>query len=134
MSSGIVVQDDLVEALRNRTIFAAGLDVMTPEPLPHYHPLVHLDNCGRFLTLLSYDIRDIHNNIIKNMLLLFFFIQNCSYCSSFGRVHENSTRWYVQYGSPKHNQCVGGQKDGFTGLRIRKNNNENKKIVIILCF
>lgn len=72
MSSGIVVQDDLVEALRNRTIFAAGLDVMTPEPLPHYHPLVHLDNCGRFLTLLSYDIHDIHNNIMKNVLLLFF--------------------------------------------------------------
>lgn len=42
----IVVQADLVEALQNGTIFAAGLDVMTPEPLPADHPLTKLDNCG----------------------------------------------------------------------------------------
>ena len=36
---GVVNQDDLVEALQNRTIFMAGLDVMTPEPLPIGHPL-----------------------------------------------------------------------------------------------
>jgi len=42
---GIVVQDDLVEALKNHTIFSAGLDVVTPEPLPPNHPLTQLDNC-----------------------------------------------------------------------------------------
>lgn len=47
--SGIVVQDDLIEALRNRTIFSAGLDVMSPEPLPADHPLTKLDNCGWYL-------------------------------------------------------------------------------------
>ncbi|KRT79100.1 hypothetical protein AMK59_7800, partial [Oryctes borbonicus] len=40
----IVVQDDLVEALEKKKIFAAGLDVMTPEPLPVDHPLLKLDN------------------------------------------------------------------------------------------
>lgn len=43
----MVVQDDLVEALKNGTIFAAGLDVMIPEPLPYDHPLVSLPNCGK---------------------------------------------------------------------------------------
>ena len=38
-------QDDLVSALKEGKIFAAGLDVMTPEPLPTDHPLAQLDNC-----------------------------------------------------------------------------------------
>lgn len=42
---GVVDQDALVEALRNGTIWAAGLDVTTPEPLPPAHPLVQLENC-----------------------------------------------------------------------------------------
>jgi len=42
---GIINQDDLVEALKDNEIFAAGLDVMTPEPLPTSHPLTTLDNC-----------------------------------------------------------------------------------------
>ncbi len=45
---GIIVQDDLVEALQDGTIFAAGLDVMNPEPLtPKDHPLTQLPNCGK---------------------------------------------------------------------------------------
>jgi len=42
---GIINQDDLVTALSSGTIFAAGLDVMTPEPLPTDHLLAKLDNC-----------------------------------------------------------------------------------------
>lgn len=42
----IVVQDDLIDALKNKQIFAAGLDVMSPEPLPNDHPLIKLDNCS----------------------------------------------------------------------------------------
>jgi len=42
---GIIDQEDLVEALEQKEIFAAGLDVMTPEPLPTDHPLTKLDNC-----------------------------------------------------------------------------------------
>lgn len=40
----IVDQDALVEALREHRIFAAGLDVTSPEPLPPSHPLVELPN------------------------------------------------------------------------------------------
>ncbi|MGY9074508.1 MAG: D-isomer specific 2-hydroxyacid dehydrogenase family protein [Acidimicrobiales bacterium] len=40
-----IVTDDLVAALRNRTIGGAALDVTEPEPLPDGHPLWSLDNC-----------------------------------------------------------------------------------------
>jgi len=40
-----VVTDDLVEALRRRSIGGAALDVTEPEPLPADHPLWDLDNC-----------------------------------------------------------------------------------------
>lgn len=39
------VQDDLYKALRRREIFAAGLDVTDPEPLPADDPLLGLSNC-----------------------------------------------------------------------------------------
>ncbi|KAL1498369.1 hypothetical protein ABEB36_009179 [Hypothenemus hampei] len=42
---GVVDQDALVNALQSKTIWAAGLDVMTPEPLPLDHPLFKLKNC-----------------------------------------------------------------------------------------
>lgn len=41
---GVVVQDDLVFALQNNIIASAGLDVMTPEPLPTDHVLFTMDN------------------------------------------------------------------------------------------
>ena len=40
-----VVTDDLVAALRRRSIGGAALDVTEPEPLPADHPLWDLDNC-----------------------------------------------------------------------------------------
>ncbi|XP_055594543.1 glyoxylate reductase/hydroxypyruvate reductase-like [Uranotaenia lowii] len=42
---GIVDQKALVNALKNGTIFAAGLDVMTPEPLQPNDPVLNLPNC-----------------------------------------------------------------------------------------
>ncbi|XP_055542186.1 glyoxylate reductase/hydroxypyruvate reductase-like [Wyeomyia smithii] len=42
---GIVDQPALVEALKNGDIFAAGLDVMTPEPLSPTDPIMDLPNC-----------------------------------------------------------------------------------------
>jgi phosphoglycerate dehydrogenase-like enzyme len=45
-SRGPVVDPDALErALREGRIFAAGLDVTEPEPLPADHPLVGLPNC-----------------------------------------------------------------------------------------
>jgi glyoxylate/hydroxypyruvate reductase len=43
----VVDQEALYDALKNNKIFAAGLDVMTPEPLPSNHPLMSLPNCGK---------------------------------------------------------------------------------------
>lgn len=40
----VVVTQHLYEALRDRRIEAAGLDVTDPEPLPRDHPLLQLDN------------------------------------------------------------------------------------------
>ncbi len=42
---GVVNQEDLSEALREQTIFAAGLDVTDPEPLPETSSLRLLPNC-----------------------------------------------------------------------------------------
>lgn len=41
---GVVDHDALVEALENRWIYAAALDVTEPEPLPRDHVLLELDN------------------------------------------------------------------------------------------
>jgi len=41
----VVATDALVAALQSGEIFAAGLDVTDPEPLPADHPLVSLPNC-----------------------------------------------------------------------------------------
>lgn len=40
----VVDTDALTAALKNRQIYAAGLDVTDPEPLPRDHPLLGLDN------------------------------------------------------------------------------------------
>lgn len=40
----VIDQDALYEALKNKEIFAAGLDVTTPEPLVPTHPLYTLSN------------------------------------------------------------------------------------------
>jgi len=40
----VVDMDALYEALKEKRIFAAGLDVTDPEPLPANHPLLTLDN------------------------------------------------------------------------------------------
>lgn len=42
---GVVNHDDLYDALTSGEIFAAGLDVTEPEPLPADHKLVSLSNC-----------------------------------------------------------------------------------------
>uniref|UniRef100_A0A1B6L0W7 Glyoxylate reductase/hydroxypyruvate reductase n=1 Tax=Graphocephala atropunctata TaxID=36148 RepID=A0A1B6L0W7_9HEMI len=42
---GLVDHDALYTALKNNKLWAAGLDVMTPEPLPTNHPLLDLPNC-----------------------------------------------------------------------------------------
>ena len=41
----VVDQEALYTALKSHQIFAAGLDVTVPEPLPVNHPLLTLDNC-----------------------------------------------------------------------------------------
>jgi len=41
----VIDQEALADALANRRIFAAGLDVTEPEPLDSSHPLVSLPNC-----------------------------------------------------------------------------------------
>ena len=44
--TGVVDQSALGHALKTGQITAAGLDVMTPEPLPVDHELTQLKNCG----------------------------------------------------------------------------------------
>jgi len=43
----LIDQDALIEALREKRIRGAGLDVMTPEPLPLDNPLMTMENVGK---------------------------------------------------------------------------------------
>lgn len=43
----------LVKALKNKTIFAAGLDVTDPEPLPVDHELMKLPNACNYTYYIS---------------------------------------------------------------------------------
>jgi D-3-phosphoglycerate dehydrogenase / 2-oxoglutarate reductase len=42
---GVVEQKDLIDALREKRIYCAGLDVYSIEPLPKDSPLIELENC-----------------------------------------------------------------------------------------
>jgi len=57
----IVDPDALHEALTNGTIWAAGLDVTDPEPLPANHKLLTLDNCLVVPHIASASINTRHN-------------------------------------------------------------------------
>lgn len=41
----LINENDLATALKNKVPAAAGLDVLSAEPPPAGHPLIHLDNC-----------------------------------------------------------------------------------------
>lgn len=43
----MINQEALIKALKTNQIRAAGLDVMTPEPLPPDHELTTLPNCSK---------------------------------------------------------------------------------------
>jgi len=57
----IVDPDALHEALTNGTIWAAGLDVTDPEPLPANHKLLTLENCLVVPHIASASINTRHN-------------------------------------------------------------------------
>lgn len=63
----LVDQTALYNALKNGKIFAAGLDVMTPEPLPSDDPLLTLPNCGEY-SIKFYILQ------IKNMIFFLVII------------------------------------------------------------
>lgn len=50
---GLVDQDALIKALQEKRIGGAGLDVMTPEPLPLDSPLITMDNVGMYYKIFS---------------------------------------------------------------------------------
>ncbi|KAG0169159.1 hypothetical protein DFQ30_003914 [Apophysomyces sp. BC1015] len=67
----IVKQDDLIRALEENVIAAAGLDVTTPEPLPTDNKLFELPNCVVLPHIASatYDTRELMADMcIENIL------------------------------------------------------------------
>lgn len=44
----LIDQDALIKALQENRIGGAGLDVMTPEPLPLDNPLIKMNNVGMY--------------------------------------------------------------------------------------
>lgn len=69
---GVIDEMALYEALKNKEISGAGLDVFTKEPLPKGHPFLTLNNViltphigGGGMETLRYDLCRIRDNIIK---------------------------------------------------------------------
>lgn len=48
---GVVDTDALYQALKEKWIFAAGLDVVAPEPIHKDHPIVSLPNCCKIILI-----------------------------------------------------------------------------------
>lgn len=77
----MVDQDALIKALQENRIGGAGLDVMTPEPLPLDSPLITMDNVGMcnevFIEMYAMYIRCDHNKwkhlIAMHRLIIFKF-------------------------------------------------------------
>jgi glyoxylate reductase len=67
----IVVEKDLIEALKTGTIFAAGLDVTDPEPPPSDSPLLKLPNLvvAPHIASATVGTRDAMADICANNLL-----------------------------------------------------------------
>lgn len=53
---GLIDQDALTEALQNKKIGGAGLDVYATEPLPLDSPLLTLDNVGKMNNLKKFTV------------------------------------------------------------------------------
>ena len=68
---GVVDTQALYEALRDKKIYAAGLDVTEPEPLPRDHPMLTLDNVTIVPHLGSATIetrREMARNSVENLM------------------------------------------------------------------
>jgi glyoxylate reductase len=68
---GVVDTQALYEALRDKKIYSAGLDVTEPEPLPRGHPLLALDNVTIMPHLGSATVetrREMARNSVENLM------------------------------------------------------------------
>lgn len=69
---GVIDQEALYRALKEKRIFAAGLDVTSPEPLPKDDPLISLPNCFivPHLGSATNETRNMMSRISANNILL----------------------------------------------------------------
>jgi len=63
---GLVVEKDLVEALRNGHLGGAGLDVFVQEPIDSQHPLIQLDNVLATDHTAGIDIRSVEDMAVES--------------------------------------------------------------------
>jgi glyoxylate reductase len=79
---GVVDQDALYKALKEKQIAAAALDVTDPEPLPTDSPLLQLDNCliTPHIASASYQAREKMAVIAAENLLAGLNAERLPYC------------------------------------------------------
>lgn len=64
--TGLVDEVALIEALKNKRIAGAGLDVFTQEPLPIDSPLLKLNNVGELIEIILREQNPPQKNVFYN--------------------------------------------------------------------
>lgn len=119
--TGVIKQDALITALKTGQIRAAGLDVMTPEPLPPDHELTKLPNCSKnleilflylFLSFYFYPfvckMCHIYSNCYSNWCILCYAWNVSEFCNtSFSYLTFNLQHWFLTLGVPRQRQGKG---------------------------
>lgn len=123
--TGVVDQDALVNALKTGQIAAAGLDVMTPEPLPADHELTKLKNCGnQIIRVFPLIIPPCYNYTVsvKKFLILSGYLSSDT---TYWKRNATNKNYYGNDDRAKHCQCI-GRKTHAGSVVLKKGKKPNR--------
>jgi hypothetical protein len=128
--TGVVDQSALVHALKTGQITAAGLDVMTPEPLPVDHELTQLKNCGS-QSFVYYSIDNTTTKYLNVSINFLFFFDHLSADPTHWKRDATNENYYGNDDCAKHCQCIGGKAHaGPVMLKVTEETKKKKKKAI----
>ena len=127
--TGVVDQSALVHALKTGQITAAGLDVMTPEPLPVDHELTKLKNCGsQSFVYYSIDHTTTRSLNVSLKFLSFRYSDHLSADPTHWKRDATNENYYGNDDCAKHCQCI-GRKAHAGPVMLKARVTEGKKTI-----